>query len=457
MEAQVRGAKLGILCGMTADRPMLTLLCSLLAACSAGGGVPPGSDGGGGPGTDSGGLDAGVPPGTDAGLRDSGRRDAGRFDPFDPDAACGVSTVPTERVPGSLLLVFDRSGSMDNPPSGDSGPTKWDLATEAINTVLSSVSDELSAGLLLFPTGEGSECNVSLSAGVPQVAVAPLSTSRPQIMSALSSAAPTGGNTPMFDALRAGWRYLDTLDAPGQRGVVLVTDGAETCDEGDRAAVRMQAATELATNHYLTFAVGLDHSNNDLSTIAYNGGTPRNDTCMPECTSDLCSTDADCPGAGTCSTFLGGFGFCSCATNADCVAPQTCEPGCPPFFPGCGIPPMCAGEANCCHYNAAASSFRSDFEAALDAIARRFLESCVFDVPRGSDPTMFDASLVNVGVTFEGEPRTVLPQSSDPDADSWNYTDSTHRSIIIQGPICDRLLMGSAVVEIVLGCPTILI
>ncbi|MCZ7682547.1 MAG: VWA domain-containing protein [Sandaracinaceae bacterium] len=119
---------------------------------------------------------------------------------------------------------------------------------------------------------------MSLSAGVPQVAVASLSTSRPQIMSALSSAAPTGGNTPMFDALRAGWRYLDTLDAPGQRGVVLVTDGAETCDEGDRAAVRMQAATELATNHYLTFAVGLDHSNNDLSTIAYNGGTPRNDT-----------------------------------------------------------------------------------------------------------------------------------------------------------------------------------
>lgn len=433
---------------MPPDRLSIVLWCLLFAACTAGGGRPP-QDGGIAPEGDA---DAGGAGGGDAGRS---TRDAGRFDPFDPDAACGVSTVPTERVPGSLLLVFDRSGSMDSPPSGGSGPTKWDLATDAINTVLARVSDELSAGLLLFPTGVGSECDVSLSTEVPHVPVAPLSTSRTQIVSELASATPSGGDTPMFSALRAGWRYLDALDAPGQRGVVLVTDGAETCDQGDRAAVRMQAATELRDNNYLTFAVGLDHSNNDLSTIAYNGGTPRNDTCMPECTSDLCSTDADCPGAGTCNSSFGGFGFCSCATDADCVAPQTCQNPCGPF--PCPLPMMCAGEANCCHYNAAASSFQSDFEAALDAIARRFLESCVFDVPRGSDPSMFDASLVNVGVTFEGESRTVLPQSSDPDADSWNYTDSGHRSIIIQGPICDRLLMGSAVVEIVLGCPTILI
>ena len=70
---------------------------------------------------------------------------------------------------------------------------------------------------------------------------------------------------------------------------------------------------------------------------------------------------------------------------------------------------------------------------------------------------MFDPGLVNVGVTFEGEDRTVLRRSSDPAVDSWNYVDDTHESILIQGDICDRLLDGSAVVEIVLGCPTILI
>src|SRR5687767_6279297 len=91
------------------------------------------------------------------------RIDAGpAFDPFDPDNACGISVVPTERVPGHLLLLFDRSGSMDMPPSGESGATKWELAVDAINTVIGTVSDELSAGLLLFPTGEGSECDVTL-------------------------------------------------------------------------------------------------------------------------------------------------------------------------------------------------------------------------------------------------------------------------------------------------------
>ena len=78
-------------------------------------------------------------------------------------------------------------------------------------------------------------------------------------------------------------------------------------------------------------------------------------------------------------------------------------------------------------------------------------------LPRGEDPSSFDPSQVNVGVTFEGEDRTVLRRGSDPGVDSWDYTSDEHDSIVIQGPICDELLMGDATVEIVLGCPTILI
>jgi len=405
------------------------------------------------------GRDGAVP--TDAGVMDgappidTGRPpipDSGPYDPFDPDASCGLSIVPTERVPGSLLLVFDRSGSMSDPPGGgSSGPSKWELGRSAINTVLSSAADDLGAGLLLFPTGEGPECNVSLSATVPQVPVAPLSTSRSMISSALTSATPSGGVTPIFDAVRAGYDYLDTLDTIGQRGLVVVTDGAENCDESDRDAVLAQVSSELADNHYMTFVVGLTQSDNVLSTMAFNGGTARNDTCLPECTTDLCSSDSDCPGAATCATIISGFpGFCSCMTDADCPPPLRCTTI--PFLGG-----QCSGDANCCHYSATASSFAADFEAALDEIARRFLESCVFDLPRGTDPSMFDPALVNVGVTFDGEARTVLRRGDDATMDSWSYTTSDYDSIIIQGPICDRLLMGGAVVEIVLGCPTILI
>lgn len=153
--------------------PCLALLL-MLPACTA---ARRTGDGGPGEGFDGGTLDGRV------------RGDAGHIDPFDPDAACGISTIPTQQVPGSLLLVFDRSGSMDDPANGDTGPTKWDLAVMAIDHVLTGVPDELSAGLLLFPTGSGDECTISLAPGsVPHVDVAPLSTSRAQISSALASA-----------------------------------------------------------------------------------------------------------------------------------------------------------------------------------------------------------------------------------------------------------------------------
>ena len=390
-------------------------------------------------------IDSTVPP-----------RDAGFFDPFDPDGGCGATAIPTQRIPGSLLLVFDRSGSMRNTPGGDdpsgSDPSKWDLARNALNTTLAGVSDDLSVGLMLFPTGEGSECNVSLSAGVPQVPIDRLMTTRPAIMSTLSGASASGGETPIFDAVRAGYDYLDTLDSAGQRGLVVVTDGAETCDRGDYDAVMAQVSAELADNNYLTYAIGLTTSNSTLSTLAFNGGTPRNDTCLPECTTPTCTSDADCPGAGgSCSVLFPGFpGFCGCSTDADCPTPLTCT-----VLPLLGG--QCSGDANCCHYDASEGSFQADFEAALDDIASRFLESCVFELPRGADPSSFDPTQVNVGVTFDGEPRDVLGRSSDSSVDSWDFVTSDNEAIIIQGPICDRLLMGSATVEIVLGCPTILI
>ena len=391
------------------------------------------------------------------------RVDAQVIDPFDPVRGCGASAIPTERVPGSLLLMFDRSGSMNN----DSTPTRWDMSVSAINAVLGSVSDELSLGLQLFPyASSGSDsCTVELPGGSPNVPIGPLSTTRSQITSALASASPSGGTTPVYEAARQGYRYLDTLSGPGQRGIIVVTDGGNNCMDSERTAFLAQVETERRTHGYLTYAVGLDESNNDLSTMAYNGGTPRTPDCIPECRNRSCLTNSDCP-SGSCVKLIDDSMFpgipvpgeCSCRGDADCPSPLTCEADPNPL---CGFLGSCAdqcqGTANCCHYNAAGAGFRADFEAALADIASRFLESCVFRLPRGSDPSSFDPALVNVGVTFDGEPRRVLGRSDDPSTDSWGFTSDSHESIEIQGPICDRLLMDAATVEIVLGCPTILI
>lgn len=401
-------------------------------------------------GRDSGGIDSAI----DGDLPDIPGTDSGAFDPFDPANACGLSTIETERVPGSLLIVFDRSGSMDSEVGGS---TRWDLAVAGINSVLGTVSDELNAGLMLF-SGDG-DCGVNAT---PEVPIAPLSTSRSMISSTLAGSGPSG-NTPSYAALEAGYDYLDTLEGPGQRGLVLVSDGGESCEFERRDEVMLRVQNENAAKGRLTFAVGLDFANNDLSTIAFNGGTPRTPDCLAMCTSGSCLSESDCGGAPCVQILASEPGFCSCENDSQCVMPQTCNP--PPIMIPClGLPPAfceaananrCTGEANCCHYNAAASDFQAEFEDALDEIARRLLDSCVFDVPTGTEG--FDPNQVNVGVTFSGEERQVLPRSDDSTTNSWTYTDPSSTSLVIQGPICDELLMGDAVVEIVLGCETILI
>jgi hypothetical protein len=436
---------------MSASRLVLvSLLCLNAAACSVG--STPRTDGSGGD------LDGGV-------RRDGAvnRPDGGFIDPFAPDGSCGSATIPTDRVPGSVLIVFDHSSSMDTAVGGS---TRWNLAVDAINNAMSNMPDELSAGLLLFPQGT-SECNVP---SAPSVPVAPLSTSRAQITAALETANPDGVGTPMYAAIEAGYDYLATLTTPGQRGLIVVSDGANGCDTEDRDAVMMRVADEHAMNGYLAFAVGLDQNNNDLSTIAYNGGTKRNETCLAACTSESCLSDDDCPAGGTCDLPDPIFGiqppgFCGCETDANCVAPQTCGedpadscvPPIPPEFCANLPPATCEGPANCCHYNAAGSTFQADFEAALDQIAQRFLERCVFEVPRGDDPSQFDFQYVNVGVTFTGEEREVLPQRPEGSPEnSWFYTDDSHELLQIQGEICEELLQGGAVVEIALGCLTLI-
>jgi len=418
--------------------------CLLLTACTAGGGMDAGA-----------GMDA--QPFDEAGFVDRPVPDA-PLDPFDSSMACGRAVIESTRLPGSLLFVFDRSGSMNAAPAGGSGPpTRWSIAGGAIMAALDASPDETNVGMLLFPP-EGSMCNVVLGADVPQVPIGPLSTTRAQVARELERV-PDGPATSIFEALRSGWEHLADLGARGERAVVLVTDGRENCAPERRTRAFEQAASELEMNGHRTFVVGLTQSNSDLSTLAFNGGTPRNETCLAECTTPACEVDVDvpCPDTGAaCATFPDGepggsrtAGFCGCLTSADCPAPMTCE-----LVEGESV---CVGSPNCCHYDAVAGSFDADFRAALAAIAEEVVDTCVFDLPRGDEPGLFDPTQVNVRVTIGTEDPSTIGRSSDPAVSSWEYTDDEQTSIVIQGPLCDDLRSGTATVEIVLGCPTVLI
>ena len=344
----------------------------LLFTLAAGWSVGCGADNRGPGGTGAG--DAGGPP-SDGGVANPdgpiGNVDAGtldNFNPFDPDAACGAALIPSQRVPGSLLFVYDRSASMEEDPRGNDfgsdqymGPSKWETARSEVNGVLGRTGDELSTGMLLFPpAGGGDDCSVNLGASVPQVPIGELATTRSAIGAQLNES-PAGANTPIIEALRAGYAHLDTLTTPGQRGLVLVTDGAENCRQDERDAMVTEVAMQHSAKGYQTYAIALGIQHGFLSRIAEAGGTARNDTCTGQCIASqpFCMSDADCPSSQSCSG-LGGF-------------------------------MICMGPTDCCNYSASEENFQADFAAAIDDIARRFLDSCVFEVPETSgtfDPTL---------------------------------------------------------------------
>ena len=127
--------------------------------------------------------------------------------------ACQPSSngAPSATSDPALAVAADVNG--ERPPIGDS---KWTLATNAINRVLTSMPDDLNVGLMLFPSPGSGDCNVDPA---PQVPIGPLSTTRTSIMSQLSGS-PDGGGTPAIAAVEAAYRYIQPLPLPGHHGLL---------------------------------------------------------------------------------------------------------------------------------------------------------------------------------------------------------------------------------------------
>ncbi len=181
-----------------------------------------------------------------------------------------------------LLVTLDRTLSMGLKVGGE---YKWFIATDAIDTLMTTYSDTVRFGLSLFPKdAEGCKTEEELLGTVDpkptnehclegEIAVEPGPGTQSEITTALSNPRMCI-STPIKKGLEtAGLYFAANPPNPTDRKqfVLLITDGGETCEKQTVSCT----AEALAQNGIPTYVVGFgDEVNpNHLNSLACAGGT----------------------------------------------------------------------------------------------------------------------------------------------------------------------------------------
>jgi hypothetical protein len=194
------------------------------------------------------------------------------------DQNCGVSTHDTTKQPADLLLILDRSESMNKSMAADrtctTGDCRWPTMKTALSTVFTTSADTVNWGLKLFSTPGQKSCDVSSGVDVPIQAG-----STTNINQMIDQVTP-GGNTPTRKAVAAGVEYLKTLTSAGGKSILLATDGQPNCkgtssntnSDVDAATAAIKDAAAAGFKVYI-LGIGPDSFTETLNDFAVAGGT----------------------------------------------------------------------------------------------------------------------------------------------------------------------------------------
>lgn len=378
---------------------------------TAGGGNASGAGGASGSGTGAtGGLALGGSGGGSGGLAFGGAGGGGGTQ----GDACASTVVQSTLVPANLLLVIDRSGSMncnlpsDGQPStqcesfpapiDNTKPTKWALTKTALEQAIDdlALAGNTSAGMVVFPR-PASDCNVTQT---PDVAIKDLDATQVTALKTFLGGVVPKGKTPLAGATILSYAHLyDLLKAgtlTGNLFVVLLTDGYETCAPGELTKlISTDVPTANGQLNIRTFVIGVPGSENGralLSQVAYAGGTPKSTTCTHN------------------------------PTPAD------------------------VGD---CHFDMTKSAnFSSDLKAALAQISGTVL-SCEINVP--TPPAGKKINTNDVKVTVTGTAVSQDSSTTCDKANGWQFSQDKTK-IYLCGTACDDAKKPNAKIELDLGC-----
>jgi len=149
-------------------------------------------------------------------------------------ASCGASVIQAEVPIVNVLLVVDKSSSMNE--TSEFSVSRWTALGGALGTALEEAKAGVSFGLDLYPFADDpndtpATCETPGGSGV-LVPVGPGVDTVPDIVDALETYQPAGG-TPTADALGRALDYFTTgagTDLEGTNYVLLATDGGPNCN-----------------------------------------------------------------------------------------------------------------------------------------------------------------------------------------------------------------------------------
>ncbi len=159
---------------------------------------------------------------------------------------CGFESNQAETLEVNVLLVMDKSGSMNDTPDGYT-QTKWDALHTALGAALGDVRGVVNFGLQFFPATANPNLPIPAACAEPTdrccemptdqpptmtVDIGPGHDTVPEILRQLNDADATGG-TPTAYALSRAYDYFTAgagVALGGTRIVLLATDGAPNCN-----------------------------------------------------------------------------------------------------------------------------------------------------------------------------------------------------------------------------------
>ncbi len=185
---------------------------------------------------------------------------------------CNTQEATAEGIPPNLLVVLDRSCSMQG--------QKWQTAVQAINTLTANFKGQIRFGLTLFPDRQGDNC----TQGTIPVPVADGNEQAIQdLMTASLKAAdpnfPDGPCVTNIDtAVLQGSTEPSFNDMGRDSYMVLITDGMQSSGCGGNAAdpKTIQYLTDLYQKGVPTFVIGfaLGTDTGNMDQFAEAGGVP---------------------------------------------------------------------------------------------------------------------------------------------------------------------------------------